>query len=621
MKHSIRLNMNKSFLTLTATLGFVGMAMAQNVSTYAGKQYLGSGDFNATSNNNLLDELFSYPLGIAVDNNNRMWVTDQHNIMILDGSLSRIRGGFLGDPTVPGAIGTENGTATVSRFNTPQGVDVNKNTNDVYIVDTDNALIRKGSQFVNVSNGTVFSTVAGNYSFTGDHVDGLTSAAYFSSPTDIAINSAGEMYICDFGNEVIRKISGGKVTTIAGKPKTSGDATGVGSNARFYAPTGICLEDDNTMLIADRNNKKIKRLNLTTNEVTDVITTGLNFPTDVVAVNGRIFVADQYCIKVYDGTTLKVYAGQEAEVGYVDGTAKDAKFGLINLFTYRKADSAFYICDQVNNVIRRLTLQDPPAVAFAANKTAVNVGQTIALISSCSRTTSYTWTITPNTYTLQSGSKLTDKDLYVSFSATGSYTISLVGANSSDKTTVTKLNYINVSNTTNLKPVCDFTADIVTPNNVQTVRLFDLSDNTPTSWQWTINPTTFSYLNATTATSKNIDVKFSAFGTYSVTLKVTNTTGTDQKTKTNYITVAANANKQLSKSFVTLFPNPATDKITVRGIEMVTAASAMSANGSVVQLRAEGTEIDLSDLSAGVYFLTLKDNTGGVYQTKLIVNP
>lgn len=202
--------MNKTIITLTATLGFAGMAMSQNVSTYAGKQYLGSGDYNATSNNNLLDELFSYPLGIAVDNNNRMWVTDQHNVMILDGSLSRIRGGFLGDPTVPGAIGIDNGTGTVSRFNTPQGVEVNKNTNDLYIVDTDNALIRKGTQFVNVSNGTVFSTVAGNYSFTGDHVDGLTSAAYFSSPSDIAINSAGEMYICDFGNEVIRKISGVK---------------------------------------------------------------------------------------------------------------------------------------------------------------------------------------------------------------------------------------------------------------------------------------------------------------------------------------------------------------------------------------------------------------------------
>jgi PKD repeat protein len=612
--------MNKSFLTFAATVGLTSLAFGQNVSTYAGKQYLGSGDYNATSNNNLLDELYSYPLGIAVDNNNRMWVTDQHNIMILDGSLSRIRGGFLGDPNAPGAIGTDNGTATVSRFNTPQGVEVNKNTNDVYIVDTDNALIRKGTQFVNVSNGTVFSTVAGNYSFTGDHVDGLTSAAYFSSPTDIAINSAGEMYICDFGNEVIRKISGGKVTTIAGKPKTSGDATGVGSNARFYAPTGICLENDNSMLIADRNNKKIKRLNLSTNDVTDVITTGLNFPTDVVAVNGRIFVADQYCIKVYDGSTLKVYAGQEMESGYVDGAAKDAKFGLINLFTYRKADSAFYICDQVNNIIRRLTLQDPPSVTFVANKTSVNVNQTVALTSSCTRTTSYTWSITPASYTLISGSKLTDKDLFVSFNSTGSYTVTLVGANSSDKTTVTKLNYINVSNTSNLKPVCDFTADVLTPNNVQTVRLFDLSDNTPTSWQWTIAPTTFAFQNSTTAASKNIDVKFSAFGMYSVTLKVTNTTGTDQKTKTNYITVAANSNKALNKTFITLFPNPATDKITVRGVESLSEVVAMSASGAMTKLFVDGSDVDVSNLSDGVYFITLTDVTGGVYQTKLIVN-
>ncbi len=612
--------MNKTIITLTATLGFAGMAMSQNVSTYAGKQYLGSGDYNATSNNNLLDELFSYPLGIAVDNNNRMWVTDQHNVMILDGSLSRIRGGFLGDPTVPGAIGIDNGTGTVSRFNTPQGVEVNKNTNDLYIVDTDNALIRKGTQFVNVSNGTVFSTVAGNYSFTGDHVDGLTSAAYFSSPSDIAINSAGEMYICDFGNEVIRKISGGKVTTIAGKPETAGDATGVGSNARFYAPSGICLENDNSMLIADRNNKKIKRLNLTTNEVTTVISTGLNMPSDVVAVNGRIFVADQYCIKVYDGTTLKVYAGQELEMGYTDGAAKDAKFGLINLFTYRKADSAFYICDQVNNVIRRLTLQDPPSVSFVANKTAVNVNQTVALVSSCTRTTSYTWSITPTSYTLQSGSKLTDKDLYVSFNSTGSYTITLVGANSSDKTTVTKLNYINVSNTSNLKPICDFTADVVTPNTVQTVRLFDLSDNNPTSWQWTINPTTFSFQNATTATSKNADVKFSAFGLYSVTLKVTNSAGTDQKAKTNYITVAANASKALNKSFITLFPNPATDKISVRGINAIAQASATATNGQQVQLSFIENEIDITNLSSGIYFIIIKDNTDGVYQTKLVVN-
>jgi len=321
--------MKKSILIAAATFAFAFQLAGQNVKTYAGKQYLGSGDFNATPNNNLADELYSMPMGICVDNNNRMWVTDMHNVMILDGSLSRIRGGFLGDPTQPGSIGTDNGTSTVSRFNMPSGLCVNKNTNDVYIVDSDNALIRKGTQFVNVSNGTVFTTIAGNYSFNGDHKDGLVADAYFSSPSDIEINSAGEMYICDFGNEVIRKISAGKVTTIAGKAKTAGDANGVGSNAMFYAPSGIFLEDDNSMLIADRNNKKIKRLNLKTNEVTTVISSGLNMPTDVVSANGKIYIADETCIKVFDGTTLKVYAGQAATVGYVDGQAKTARFGYM----------------------------------------------------------------------------------------------------------------------------------------------------------------------------------------------------------------------------------------------------------------------------------------------------
>lgn len=612
--------MNKYVITLATALGMSASLMSQNVSTYAGKQYLGSGDYNATSNNNLLDELFSYPLGIAIDKNNRMWTTDQHNVMILDGSLSRIRGGFLGDPNEPGAIGIDNGTGTVSRFNTPQGVEVNKNTNDVYIVDTDNALIRKGTQFVNVSNGTVFSTVAGNYSFAGDHVDGLTSAAYFNTPTDIAINSAGEMYICDFGNEVIRKISAGKVTTIAGKPKTSGDA--IGTDARFYAPTGIFLESDDYMLIADRNNKKIKRLNLKTNEVTNVVTSGLNMPSDVVAVNGRIFIADQYCIKVFDGTTLKVYAGQEAEMGYTDGAANSAKFGLINLFAYRKADSAFYICDQVNNVIRRLTLQDPPTVDFVANKTAVNVNQTVALTSNCTRTTSYTWSITPNSYTLQSGSKLSDKNLYVSFNSTGSYTITLLGANSSDKVTTSKQNYINVSSTSNLKPTCDFVADELTPNTVQTVRLFDLSDNTPTSWLWTITPATYTLMNSTTTTSKNMDVKFNAFGLYAVTLKVTNATGTDQKAKTAYINVVANSNRSIeAANTITVFPNPATDKITVKGLETLKQVILTSVNGQVIAAKFEENVIDLSGISAGVYFATISDQNGGVYQTKFIVNP
>jgi PKD repeat protein len=107
---------------------------------------------------------------------------------------------------------------------------------------------------------------------------------------------------------------------------------------------------------------------------------------------------------------------------------------------------------------------------------------------------------------------------------------------------------------------------------------------------------------------------------YSVTLKVTNTTGTDQKTKTNYITVAANANRVLNKSFVVLFPNPATDKISVKGIEAISHVSAMASNGQQTQLSFVENEIDITNLSAGIYFITIKDNMDGVYQTKLVVN-
>ena len=615
--------MKKSFLTALATISLASQVSGQNVKTYAGKQYLGSGDYNSTPNNNLLDELYSMPMGICVDNNNRMWVTDMHNVMILDGATSRIRGGFLGDPTQPGSIGTDNGTATVSRFNMPSGVCVNKNTNDVYIVDTDNALIRKGTQFVNVSNGTVFSTIAGNYSFTGDHKDGLVADAYFSSPSDIEINSAGEMYICDFGNEVIRKISAGKVTTIAGKPKTSGDANGVGSNAMFYAPSGIFLEDDNNMLIADRNNKKIKRLNLKTNEVTTVISTGLNMPSDVVSVNGNIYIADETCIKVFDGTTLKVYAGQASTVGYVDGQAKNARFGYLGLFTYRKADSAFFITDISNNVIRRLTFQDPPTVDFVANKTAVNVGQTVALTSTCSNNTiSYAWTISPNTYTLQSNSKLTDKSIFVSFNSVGSYTITFVGANmSADKTQVVKSNYINVSSLSSAKPVADFAADITNPMTTQTVRLVDLSDNSPTTWLWSIIPGTYTLMNSTTTAARNMDVKFNALGSYSVTLKVTNTMGTDQSTKTNYIQVVLSKNNDLPAKQVVFYPNPAKGVLNVLGVNSIVSASVQSMDGKNAKISFEGNQLNLSDVSAGVYFASIKDESGRVYQAKIVVNP
>ena len=253
----------------------------------------------------------------------------------------------------------------------------------------------------------------------------------------------------------------------------------------------------------------------------------------------------------------------------------------------------------------------------------MNVAQTVALTSTCSNNTvSYSWAISPNTYTLQSNSKLTDKNIFVSFNSVGSYTITFVGANmSADKTQVVKTNYINVSSLSSAKPLSDFVADITNPMTTQTVRLVDLSDNTPTSWLWTITPSTYTLMNATTTAMRNMDVKFNALGSYSVTLKATNTTGNDQKLKTNYIQVVLSGNKDLPVKQVVFYPNPAKDVMNVMGINTITSATMQTLDGKLVHVTFEGNQIDLSDISAGIYFATVKDESGRVYQTKIVINP
>ncbi|NOX85631.1 MAG: S8 family serine peptidase, partial [Chlorobi bacterium] len=87
-------------------------------------------------------------------------------------------------------------------------------------------------------------------------------------------------------------------------------------------------------------------------------------------------------------------------------------------------------------------------------------------------------------------------------------------------------------------PVADFFATNTTPGGNEPVTLTDASDNIPTSWLWSISPSTFEYINGTSGTSQNPEVKFTATGTYDVTLYVENAYGNDTKVKTGYITVS-----------------------------------------------------------------------------------
>ncbi|MBL7812502.1 MAG: hypothetical protein JNL57_09795 [Bacteroidetes bacterium] len=603
--------MKKTAILISGMLLAAVGAYSQAVTTYAGTQTLVPGGYNGTPNNSpLTTEKFSIPAGICVDTNNRFWVTDQHNMMLFDGGTSRIRGGALADPNDPGSIGLDNASGTVSRFYTPEGVAVNRKTNEVYICDKDNNVIRKGSAFVNTSNVTLWSTVAGKKSFAGGYADGTYANAEFGSPSDIAVTSNGTIYVSDYNNDCIRKLSGGSVTTFAGKGGTSGFKDATGTSALFYAPQGIWLKDDNTLLVADRNNRVIRSINLTSGAVSTVVS-GLSQPVDVVFVDGVYYIADSVCIKSWDGSKLSVYAGSATLSGYQDGNGTAARFGDLGLMTYRASDKSIYLCDRENNVIRRITVIQPPVPDFVANNTAPTVNQTIKLTNKSKFWTSLSWAITPMTYTLQAGSKLTDSVVFISFNNTGSYTVTLTATNSTGSVPKTISNYINVSSSTTTKPTADFSSNKTTTIVGDTVRFIDMSSYSPTTWEWTITPASHTYGGGTNNGSQNPKVVFTATGSYNVTLKATNVNGFGTTTKNAYIVIQVNSVNKMSGPVLMVYPNPAADQLHVQGMPAGTRYSLLGLDGRKSEIAVTGGIASLTHLNSGMYILhcTLPDGS------------
>ncbi len=354
----------KHYLLFLLTIVFAlnaPTAGAQVIATFAGT---GANGYTGDDTLATYAEL-SGPSGIAVDGPGNVYIADRNNNVVRKVSTTGIITTFAGTGTA--GYSGNGGAATAAKLNQPYSVATDAAGN-VYISDHGNNVVR----VVNTTSG-IINTYAGNGTagFVGD--TGLASLAELNGPQGIATDNAGNLYIADAVNGIVRKVNTfGKISTIAGNHTTgySGD-NGAAISASLHSPSGVAVDASGNVYIADVLNHVVRKVTYLTGIITTIAgnnTMGgtgdggaatsaqLSFPSSVsLDMAGSLYIADQGNNKIRRVDSLgmiSTFAGS-GTAGYTGdyGLPMNAELSAPNA-VYADGWMRIYIPDYNSNVVR-----------------------------------------------------------------------------------------------------------------------------------------------------------------------------------------------------------------------------------------------------------------------------
>lgn len=330
------------------------------------------------------DDTLSFPSAVAFHNiSQTLYVADEANNVIrkID-LLTNNESLFAGIKGAGGYVDNINGLS--AKFNRITGIEVDASTGDVYVADAGNNVIRK----ISSGPGNYTTTVAGTGVAGLLGGGGPATASQMDQPYSVVTDTFDNVYVADRNNHIIRKINKlGMITTYAGTGVagfTAGPAT-TATLSRLSGPTGIAMDQTGNLYICDQGNNRIRKVDAVTKVMSVVAGTGATGSTDGAAASATfyyptsvtvnktgsiVYVADGNNNKVrkITGGTVSVLAGTGVAGFSGDGGAPtSATMNDPKSMCLDPTENFLYIADFLNNRVRMVDIATPKITTVAGN--------------------------------------------------------------------------------------------------------------------------------------------------------------------------------------------------------------------------------------------------------------